>query len=45
MLISGFKTTIQQNKPMQAYTLKRSVTEIGLANMEFCHCICADSRM
>jgi len=30
---------------MQAYTLNRSATEIGLANTEFCHCICADTRM
>jgi len=45
MLISGLKHAIPRKKPMQTCTLNRSAIEIGLANMEFCHCICADWRM
>jgi len=45
MHISGFKPAIPRKKPMQTYKLNRSATEIGVANMEFCHCICADTRM
>jgi len=45
MPISGLKPAIPRKKPMQTYTLNQSATEIGLANMEFCHCICNDSRM
>jgi len=32
-------------KPMQTYTLNQSATEIGVTNMEFFHCFCADWRM
>ena len=42
MRISGFKPAIPRKKPMQTYTLNRSATEIGVANVEFCHFICAD---
>jgi hypothetical protein len=42
---SEFKPEIPRKKPMQTYTLNRSATEIGLANMEFCNSICADLIM
>jgi hypothetical protein len=31
-----------EKKSMQTYTLNRSATEIGVANMELFYCICAD---
>jgi hypothetical protein len=45
MCISRFKPAIPRKKPMQNYTFNRSATEIDIANMGFCHCNCADSRM
>jgi len=45
MLISVFKLAIPRMKPIHTYTLNRSATEIGVAYMELCNCICADWRM